>query len=53
MLRTVAVNILSLDIVLIRASPSVVDMFRMREFPELGRIHWDLAKLVYMIREVT
>jgi len=53
MLTTVAVKNLSLDIVLIRASPSVLDLFLMRALSELGGIHWDIAKLAYMIREVT
>jgi len=52
MLTTVAVKNLSVNIVLIRASASVLDRFLMRELSELG-IHLDIAKLVYMIREVT
>jgi len=53
MLMTVAVKNLSLEILLIRPSPSVLDLFLMREHSELGGIKWDIAKMVYMIREVT
>jgi len=53
MLTTVAVKNLSLNILLIRASPSVLDLFLMREIPELAGIQWDIPKLGYMIREVT
>ena len=53
MLTTVGVKNLSLDIVVICASPSVLDLFLMRELSELGGLHWGIAKLAYMIREVT
>jgi len=52
MLTTVAVKNLSLDILLLRLSPSILDLFLMCELPKLYRIHWDIAKLVYMNREV-
>ena len=52
MLTTVVVKNLSLDIVLIRASPSVLDLFLIRELSELRGILWDIAKLAYMIRKV-
>jgi len=53
MLKTVAVKNLWLNIVPIRGSPSVLDLFLMRELSELGGLHLDIAKLAYMIREVT
>jgi len=52
MLTTVDLKNLSLDIVLIHASLSVLDLFLMRKLRELHAIHWDIAKLAYMIRGV-
>ena len=52
MLITIAVMNLSLNIVLLRGSPSVLDLFLMGEFPKLSGIYWDIAKLAYMIKEV-
>jgi len=48
MLMTVAVKNLSLDIVLIRASRSVLDLFLIRQLSELGEVYWDIAKLGYI-----
>jgi len=53
MRTTIPVKNLSLDIVLIRASSSILNLFLIRELPELGRIHWDIDTLAYMISEVT
>jgi len=38
--------------VLILLCPSVVDLFLMREVLELRGIHWNIAKLVYLMSEV-
>jgi len=53
MLTTVGVKNLSLYMVLVRASPSGLDLFLMLKLPTLGGIHWDIAELAYMIRGVT
>jgi len=45
MLTTVAMKNLPLDIVIIRASQSVLHLFLIRELSELSGIHWDIDKL--------
>ena len=52
-LTTVAVHHLALGIIFIRSSPSVLDLFLVRELSKLALIDWYIDKQVYTITIIT